>query len=115
MQHTRQGPTCWHAWVPLLLLGGLLVLEHQIPLSPGGHQVAEMAIALLIYGLVICWLWYNRGALVNEEYKREQEQERAHKIRQQMRAPAMLDHESWDDVWLPWQSNGHDTDMQRRR
>ena len=115
MKHKRQGPRWWHAWVPLLLLGGLLVLEHQAPLSPGGHQVAEIALALLMYGVVVCWLRCKRGALVHEEYEREQKQERAYRVRRQRQEPAMSDHEPWDDAWLPWQRNRHDTDIQRRR
>ncbi len=115
MRHTRQGPTWWHVWVPLLGLGGLLVLEHQAPLSPGSHQVAEIAIALLMYGLVVCWLRCNRGALVHAAYEREQKQARMYRVRQQRCEPAMSDHEPWDDAWLPWQSNAHNTDIQRRR
>ncbi len=115
MRHKRQGPTWWNAWVPLMLLGGLFVLEHQAPLSPSGHQIAEIALALLMYGLVICWLRCNRGALVHQEYEHEQQQERAYRVRQQRREPAISDHESWDDAWLSWQSDEHDTDIQRRR
>jgi len=114
MQEKRQGPTWWNAWVPLLLLGGLLVLERQAPLSPGGHQVVEIAIALLMYGVVVCWLRCNRGALVHQEYEREQQQECVAKARQPRQEPVMHD-EPWDDAWLPWQSDGHDTDIQRRR
>ena len=54
-----------------LLMGGLLVLEYKAPLSQGGHQIAQAAVVLLGYGLTVCWLRYNRGALVHEAYKRE--------------------------------------------
>jgi hypothetical protein len=69
MRHKRQGPRWWNVWLPILLLflvGGLLVLEPQAPLSPGGHKIAQMAIALLMYGLVTCWVWCNRVALILE-------------------------------------------------
>ena len=47
--------------MPLFLVVGLLVLEEQAFLSPGEHQIAQMGIALLMYGLAMCWLWYNRN------------------------------------------------------
>jgi len=111
MWHTRQGPRWWSIGLPLLGLGGLLVLEHQALLSPGGHQVAEIAMALLMYGGVVCWLWYNRGALVHQEYERE----RAAKARQPRQEPIIYDDEPWDDSCLPWQSNEPDTDIHRRQ
>src|SRR5262245_50743729 len=114
MRHTRQGPKWWQVWVPLLLLGGLLVLEHEAPLSSGGHQVVEIALALLMYGVVVWWLRRNRGALVHGEYEREQQQERTAKARQPSQEPSIHD-EPWDDAWLSWQSYEHDTDKQRRR
>ena len=75
MRHTRQGPRWWSIGLPLLGLGGLLVLEQQTPLSPGGHQVAEIAIMLLMYGGAVWWLRCNRGALVHQEYEQEQKRE----------------------------------------
>ena len=100
-------------WITLLLCGGLLVLESQATLSPGGHQVALLAMALLMYGLVACWLRHNRGALINEEYEREQK-EGVYKTIQQRRESALSDYEPWDDAGLPWQRNGHNTNIQRR-
>ena len=93
MRHTHQGPRWWKAGVLLLLLGGLLVLEPQMPLSPGGHKVALLAMTLLMYGIVACWLRYNRGALINETYAREQAQEWKRRARQQQRALVMSDDE----------------------
>jgi hypothetical protein len=116
MPYRRRGPRWWNVWLPflLLLLGGLLVLEPQGPLSPGGHPIAQLVLALLMYGVVVIWLWCNRGALVNKEYEREQAQVRTHTAKQQRRNLVMSDDEPWDNVGLPWQSNGHDTNMQRR-
>jgi hypothetical protein len=118
MRHTRQGRTWWNFWLPLLLLfllGGMLVLEPQAPIPPVGHQVMQLAISLLMYSLVACWLWCNRGALVLQEQEREKVQEREHRARQQGQTFARSDYETWDDAWPPWHSNGHDTDMQRRQ
>ena len=115
MRYTRQGPRWWCAWVPLLGLGGLLILESQAPLSPAGHRVAQLIMTLLMYGVVMGWLRRNHGALVHEAYEREQAQEYTREARQLRRASVRSDDASWDDAWLPWQSNGHDTEMQRRR
>lgn len=115
MKHTRQGPRWWQAWVPLLLLGVLLVLEPQAPLGIRGHQIVQLAIVLLMFGVVIYWLRCNRGALVNEAYERAQAQGQTHTGRQPRQETVMDDSESWDDAELPWHSNGYDTDMHRRR
>jgi hypothetical protein len=117
MRHKRQGHMWWSAWLLLLLLlplGGLLVLEPQGPRSPAGHPIAQLVLALLMYGVVVIWLWYHRWALANED-KREQQQERAYTGRQQRQEPAISIHEPWDDAWLSQQNNGHATNRQRRR
>lgn len=115
MRHTRQSLQWWKAGVPFLLLGGLLGLEPQVPLSPGGHQIVQLAIVLLMFGVALYWLRYNRGALVNEAYEREQAQVQTHTARQQQRELSMDDSEPWDDAELPWHSNGHDTDIRKKR
>ena len=114
MRRTHQGPRWWTAWVPLLLVGGPLALEPQLSLSPGGHQLVRLVMALLLFGIVVSWLRRNRGALINEAYERER-QERLYKSLQQRRESAMRDEEPWDDAWRPWKGNGHDTDRQRRQ
>ena len=98
MRHTRQGPRWWKTGVLPLLLGGLLVLEPQAPLSPGGHKVALLAMTLLMYGRVVCWLRDNRGALINETYAREQAQEWRRRARQQQRALVRSDDAPGEDA-----------------
>ena len=68
MRLTRQGSRWWTAWVPLLLVGGALALEPQIPLPPGEHQIVRLVMALLMFGIIVYWLRRNRGALINEAY-----------------------------------------------
>jgi hypothetical protein len=109
MRRTRRGLTWWNAWVPLLVVGGLLVLEPQAPLSPGGHKIALLAMTLLMYVVVMGWLRRNCGALIHEAYEREQK-EGIYKTVQ--RESAMSDYEPWDDTRLPWQRHGHN--IQRR-
>jgi hypothetical protein len=116
MWHTYQGPRWWHVWVPLLLVGGLLALEPRAPLSPGGHQVAQFLIVLLMYGVFLGWMWCTRGARLHAEYEREQAQERTRRVRQQRREFSMSTHAPWEGSSLPWQSShGHHTDRQRRQ
>ena len=107
MQHTHQGPRWWKPGGLPLLLGGLLVLEPQAPLSPGGHKVALLAMTLLMYGLVACWLRYNRGALINETYAREQAQECSRRARYQQRALVMSDDAPWEGASLSWSRHRH--------
>jgi hypothetical protein len=116
MWHTFQRPRWWHVWVPLLLVGGLLVVEPQTPLSPGGHQAAQFLIVLLMYGIFMRWLWCSRGARLHEAYEREQGQEQRRRARQQRRELSRSTHTSWEDTWQPWQrNNGHHTERQRRQ
>src|SRR5215831_16312426 len=105
---TRRGPRWWHVGVPVLALGGLLVLEHQAPLSPGGHTIAQLVIALLMYGVVRYWLHHNRGALLHEAYERARPQEVTRSTRQPRRESIRRARAPWDDAGRPWQNNGHD-------
>jgi hypothetical protein len=113
-QHRRRGLRWWNIWLPLLLLlfGGLLVLEPQGPLSPGGHPIAQVVLALLIYGAMTIWLWCT---LVNRVFERKQAHERRRAARQQRRERVAGDDEPGEEAWPPRHSNGHYTDMQRRR
>jgi hypothetical protein len=100
MRRTHQGPRWWTVWAPLLLVGGLLALESQIPMSPGGHQIVRLAMTLLMFGILLVWLRRNCGALINEAYEREQ-QEGVYKCMHQRRESAMSDDAPWDDAWRP--------------
>jgi hypothetical protein len=91
------------------------MLEHQAPLSPSGHTIAQVVLTLLMYGVLIYWLRRNRGALINEAYEREQAQTQRHTTRQPERERVMDDEEPWDDATLPWHSYGHDINSNRRR
>jgi hypothetical protein len=116
VQHIHQRPQWWHVCVPLLLVGGLLGLEPQAPLSPGGHQVAQSLIMLLMYGVFMGWLWCCRGTHLHKEYEREQAHNYARKARQQRRELAMSPCMSREDTLRSWHSrNGHNTRMLRRQ
>jgi hypothetical protein len=98
MWDTHQNPRWWQVWVPLLLVGGLLALEPQTPLSPGGHQVAQLLMMLLMFGIFMGWVWRTRGAHLHEDYEREQDQERIRQARQQRRGLVRRDYEPWEDA-----------------
>src|SRR5262249_39917663 len=100
MRLTRQGPRWLAIWVPLLLVGGALALEPQLPLSPWGHQVVWLAMTLLMFGIIVYWLRRNCGALINEAYEHERK-ERVYKSIQQRRESAMSDEEPWNNAWHP--------------
>jgi hypothetical protein len=116
MQYRRWGLWWWYIWLPLLslLLWGLLILAPQGPRSPADHPIAQLGLALLVYGVVALWLQCNRRTLVDQTYERAQMQERRRAARQQQHDRVMSDHEPWDDAWPSWPNNEHDTDMQRR-
>jgi hypothetical protein len=97
MQRTRHSPRWWTAWMPLLLVGGTLALESQVPLSPGGHQIMQIVMTPFMFGILMFWLRCKRGALINEAYEREQK-EGVYKHMHQRRAAAMSDDEPWEDA-----------------
>ena len=60
-------PKWWRLYAAFPLLIVLLVLEHRLPLSPGGHQAAQIGIVLLVFGLIYVWLRANMVALIEED------------------------------------------------
>ena len=103
MWYTYQNPRWWQIGVPLLLVGGLLVLESHAPLSPGGHQVAQFLLMLLMYGIFLGWVWGSRGARLHAEPKRAQDTEWIRQARQQRRALSLSTHARWENTCRPWQ------------
>lgn len=68
MTQERRRPSWWQLWLLLPALGILAFLEARAPLSPAGHTVVEVAIVLVIYGLVSVWLRANRARLLRESH-----------------------------------------------
>ena len=66
MEKERRRPSWWQLWLLLPALGILAFLEARASLSPAGHRVVEVAIILVIYGLVSVWLRANQAALLRE-------------------------------------------------
>jgi hypothetical protein len=60
-------PKWWQLYLTFPLLVVLFILERRLNLSTGGHQVVQIGILLLVYGLVHLWLKANSRALSNME------------------------------------------------
>jgi len=66
MGKERRRPSWWQLWLLLPALGILAFLEARASLSPAGHRVVEVAIVLVVYGLVSVWLRANQARLLRE-------------------------------------------------
>jgi hypothetical protein len=67
----KQKPNWWLLYLTAPLLLALLVMESQLPYSPVIHRIAEFAIVLLGFGLMLLWVRANEGALIDEEIEKE--------------------------------------------
>ena len=65
MTQESRRPSWWQLWLLLPALGILAFLEAGAPLSPAGHTVVEVAIILVIYGLVSVWLRHRAKLCAN--------------------------------------------------
>ena len=66
MRKERRRPSWWQLWLLLPALGILAFLEARAPLPPAGHTVVEVAIVLVVYGMVSVWLRANQVRLLRE-------------------------------------------------
>ena len=60
-------PKWWQLYTLFPLLVLLLVVEHQLSITEGEHQAAQIGIILLIYGLIHLWLRANTVALAETD------------------------------------------------
>ena len=67
----RQNPRWWLLYLTMPLMIGLLVLEGRLPEPPVVHQIMEMGIVIVCFGLMAVWVHANEGARVNEEFEKE--------------------------------------------
>ena len=56
-------PRWWQIYLTFPLLIALFVLDHRLKISTRGHQAVQIAIVLLVYGLIHVWLKANARAL----------------------------------------------------
>lgn len=56
-------PKWWQLYLIFPLLIVLFILEHQLKISTLGHQVLQIGIILVVYGLIYRWIKANSVAL----------------------------------------------------
>ncbi len=62
-------PKWWQLYATFPLAMVLLVLEHRLPLSTGGHQAVQIGIVLVTFGLIHLWLRANAAALMEADWE----------------------------------------------
>ena len=63
MTSSNARPKWWQIYLTLPLLIALFVLDHRLKISPREHQVVQIGIILLVYGLIYWWIKANSGAI----------------------------------------------------
>jgi len=66
MRVKRSRPSWWQLWLLVPALAIAAFLEARASLSPAGHIVVEVAIVLIVYGLLSVWMRANRIELLRE-------------------------------------------------
>ncbi len=69
MSQSFPHPKWWQLYLSFPLLIALFVLDSRLKLSIRGHQTVQVAIVVLIYGLIHLWLRANRSALAEEAWE----------------------------------------------
>ena len=67
MTSTNSHPKWWQLYLLFPIIIVLFVLEHRLNISTRGHEVAQIGILVLVYGLIYWWLKANSGALSRED------------------------------------------------
>lgn len=63
MNSSNARPKWWKLYLTVPLLITLFILDHRLTVSTRAHQVIQIGILLLVYGLVYGWLKANSVAL----------------------------------------------------
>jgi hypothetical protein len=56
-------PKWWQVYLTFPLLIALFMLDHRLNLSASGHQVVQIGILVVVFGLIHLWLKANATAL----------------------------------------------------
>jgi hypothetical protein len=56
-------PKWWQVYLTFPLLMVLFMLDHRLKLSTREHEVVQIGILILVYGLIHLWIWANAKAL----------------------------------------------------
>jgi hypothetical protein len=63
MSTNNANPKWWQVYLTFPLLIALFVLDNRLKLSMRGHQIVQIGILILIYGIVHLWIKANATAL----------------------------------------------------
>jgi hypothetical protein len=63
-------PKWWQVYLTLPLLIALFILDNRLKISAREHQVVQIGIILLVYGLIHLWLKANAAALSNMDQQK---------------------------------------------
>jgi hypothetical protein len=70
MSSSNLRPKWWQLYLTLPLLIVLFIMDNRLPITTRGHQVVQVGIVLLVYGLIHLWLKANASALSKMDQKR---------------------------------------------
>lgn|SRR5574341_1730883 len=74
-------PKWWQLFALLPAMVGLLVIESQVATLPLEHQVLQLGILILIFGLIALWVRVNTDTIMNEDLKWTEESDVIENIR----------------------------------
>ena len=66
MSRQNAHPKWWQVYLTFPLLVGLFYADSRLKISVRGHQVVQLAIIFLVYGLIHLWLKFNATALESQ-------------------------------------------------
>jgi len=70
MSSSNLRPKWWQLYLTLPLLIVLFIVDNRLGITTRGHQVVQIGIVLLVYGLIHLWLKANASALSKMDQKR---------------------------------------------
>ena len=63
MSSQNAGPKWWQVYLTLPLLMALFAADSRLKISIRGHQLVQIGIVLLVYGLIHLWIKANSAVL----------------------------------------------------
>jgi hypothetical protein len=70
MSSSNLRPKWWQLYLTLPLLIVLFIVDNRLRITTLGHQVVQIGIVVLVYGLIHLWLKANASALSKMDQKR---------------------------------------------
>ncbi len=63
MISSNSRPKWWQLYLVFPILIALFIFDHRLKISTRGHEVVQLGILLVVYGLIYWWLKANSSAL----------------------------------------------------